>query len=43
MADDALALISKEMYPYIKIESRRRKKATEILNSLQEGDLTCAV
>lgn len=43
MEDDAFALTREEIYAYIKIESRRGKKATEIFNALQEVDPTCAV
>jgi hypothetical protein len=37
MEDDAFAL-TYEIYAFIKIQSRSGKKATEILNALQEVD-----
>ena len=43
MVDDAFALTREEIYAYIKIESRRGKKATEIFHSLKKVDPTCAV
>ena len=43
MADGAFTLTREEIYAYIKIESRRGKKATEIFNALQEVEPTCAV
>ena len=43
MADNAYPMTREEIYAYIKIENRHRKKATEIFNALQEVDMTCSV
>ena len=41
MAESAFTLKREEILPYIKIESLRGKKVTEILAALQEVDPTC--
>ena len=43
MAEVGFELSREEIYAYIKIESRRGKKATEIFNAIQEADPTCGV
>jgi hypothetical protein len=41
MADNAYALTREEIYAFVKLASRHGKKATEIVNVLQEVDQTC--
>ena len=43
MAADAFALMREEIYAYIKIESKRGKKAAEIFGALQEVEPSCVV